>query len=222
MNTSFLRRGVKQRIPISMAGVLLLLTLFAALGAGPDEPKASKVNDNWETFEGHAYAGNRAAPPGVSLIACLGGCELGYVTPPVNTGSDGIYQLKVAPGQLRPDGRMVTFWLINDSDRVEADQDVLFRGDGEARVLDLNFADLPAVAATDVPSKLESGGATIDLTVPSASELGLLPSNSPQAYVSNVRYGGMPLLPGFVMVLGLLLAVIGASLLVNRRRLTWQ
>ncbi len=222
MNTSFLRHSVKQRIFILMAGVLLFLTLMASLGAGPDEPRASNVNDDWEMFEGHAYADNRAAPPGVSLIACLGGCELGYATPPVSTGSDGIYQVKVAPGQLRPDGRMVTFWLINGSERVEADQDVLFRGNGEIRVLDLNFTDLPAVAATDIPTERESGGVTTDLTVPSASELGLLPSNSPQAYVSNVRYGGMPLLPGFVMVLGLLLVVIGASLLFYRRHLAWQ
>lgn len=221
MHTSLFLRSVKQRIVIASAGVLLLCALFASLGAGPDEPKASNVNDNWEIFEGHAYADNRAAPAGVSLIACLGGCESGYVTAPVSTGSDGIYQVKVVPGQLRPDGRMVTFWLIDGPDQVEADQDILFRGQGETRVLDLNFENLPAAVA-DNASRLASGGSTADLTVPSVSKLGLLPSNSPQAYVSNVRYGGMPLLPGFVMVLGLLLAAIGASLLIYRRRLTWQ
>ena len=221
MNTCLLRHSVKQRIVILLAGVLLLCGLFASLGAGPDEPRASNVSDNWEIFEGHAYADNRAAPAGVSLIACLGGCDSGYVTPSVNTGSDGIYQVKIAPGQLRPDGRMVTFWLVDGPDRVEADQDILFRGHGETRVLDLNFEDLPAAVA-DNASRPASGASTADLTVPSASELGLVPSNSPQAYVSNVRYGGMPLLPGFVMVLGLLLAIIGVSLLVYRRRLTWE
>ncbi len=221
MNTCLLCHSVKQRFVILLAGVLLLCGLFASLGAGPDEPKASNVSDNWEIFEGHAYADNRAAPAGVSLIACLGGCDSGYVTPSVNTGSDGIYQVKIAPGQLRPDGRMVTFWLVDGPDRVEADQDILFRGHGETRVLDLNFEDLPAAVA-DNASRPASGASTADLTVPSASELGLVPSNSPQAYVSNVRYGGMPLLPGFVMVLGLLLAIIGVSLLVYRRRLTWE
>lgn len=221
MNTCLLCHSVKQKIVILLAGVLLLCGLFASLGAGPDEPKASNVSDNWEIFEGHAYADNRAAPVGVSLIACLGGCESGYVTPSVSTGSDGIYQVRIAPGQLRPEGRMVTFWLIDGLDRVEADQDILFRGHGETRVLDLNFEDLPAAVA-DKASGAASGGSTADLTVPSASELGLLPSNSPQAYVSNVRYGGMPLLPGFVMVLGLLLAIIGVSILVYRRRFTWE
>ena len=223
MNTSILRHGVKrkQRIATLLVGILLSVTLLAALGAGPDEPKASNVNDDWEIFVGHAYADNRAAPAGVSLVACLGGCEMGYATSPVATGSDGIYRVKVAPGQAHPDGRMVTFWLIAGSERIEADQDVLFRGDGETRVLDLNFEDLPAAVAGD-SSRPASAGSTADLTVPSASELGLLPSNSPQDYINNVRYGGMPLLPGFVIVLGLLLALIGVSLLVYRRRLSWQ
>ena len=221
MNTCLLRHSVKRKIFIPLAGVLLLCGLFASLGAGPDEPKASNVSDTWEIFEGHAYADNRAAPAGISLIACLGGCESGYVTPSVSTGSDGIYQVKIAPGQLQPDGRMVTFWLVDGPDRVEADQDILFRGHGETRVLDLNFEDLPAAVA-DNASRPASGPTTVDLTVPSASELGLVPSGSPQAYVNNVRYGGMPLLPGFVMVLGLLLAIIGASLLVYRRRRTWE
>lgn len=221
MNSCLSRHSVKQKIVIPLACVLLLCGLFASLGAGPDEPKASNVSDNWEIFEGHAYADNRAAPAGVSLIACLGGCEFGYVTPSVSTGPDGIYQVKIAPGQLRPDGRMVTFWLVDGPDRVEADQDILFRGHGETRVLDLNFEDLPA-AVVDNASHPASGASTADLTVPSASELGLLPSNSPQAYVSNVRYGGMPILPGFAVALGLLLVVIGVSLLVYRRRLTWE
>ena len=222
MNTLLSGHSAKQRIATLLAGALLLVALLASLGAGPDEPRASNVNNDWEIFEGHAYADNRAAPAGVALVACLGGCELGYVTPSVITGADGIYQVKVAPGQARPDGRMVTFWLIDGSDRVEADQDVLFRGHGETRVLDLNFEDLPFSAVPTSSSMSDPSSVTTDLTVPSASELGLLPSNSPQAYVNNVRYAGMPLLPGFVAVLGLLLAVIGVSLLIYRRRLSWQ
>ena len=221
MNTSQLRHSVKQRFVTPLAGILLVFALLASLGAGPDEPKASNANDDWEIFEGHAYADNRAAPAGVSLVACLGGCEQGYVTPVVSTGDDGIYAVKVAPGQMRPAGRMVTFWLTNGAERVEADQDVLFRGQGETRVLDLNFEDLPPTVI-EASAKPQTGGVTTDLTVPSASELGLLPNDSPRAYINNVRYGGMPLLPGFVIVLGMLMALIGVSLLVYRRRLTWQ
>ena len=257
MNNILSRLTVQPRVATIFVAILLVATLLASLAAGPDEPKASNMNENWEVFEGHAYADNRAAPAGVSLIACLGGCENGYQTAPVITGEDGIYEVKVEPGALRPAGRMVTFWLIRDADRVEADQDVLFRGQGETRVLDLNFVDLPSAvarsasrSASESATAVESataagataesgpatdsdsgaptgsastaGGVTTDLTIPSANDLGLLPAGSPQAYVNSVSYGGMPLLPGFVMVLGLLLALIGVSLLVYRRRLTWR
>lgn len=261
MHTFNSRHSVKRVAAIALIGILLLTTLFASIAAGPDEPKASNVNDDWEVFEGHAYADNRAAPAGVSLVACLGGCEDGYETTPAITGEDGIYQVKVEPGQSRPAGRMVTFWLIDDTERVEADQDVLFRGQGETRVLDLNFVDTPtaalgallqpgsnaaptgdstdatgsAIAAgsaadagsttadeTETNATSSTGEVTTDLTVPSASDLGLTPSDSPQSYANTVSYGGIPLLPGFVIVLGLMLGLIGVSLLMYRRRLTWQ
>lgn len=256
MNNLPARYSDKRRAVAIFAGLLLLVTLLASLAAGPDDTKASNVNNDWEIFEGHAYAANRAAPSGVSLIACLGGCDDGYRTDEVITGKDGLYQVKVEPGQSRPIGRMVTFWLLDDSGRVEADQDVLFRGQGETRVLDLNFVDLPstiasgaslptsASSATDStgaagPTSAEgsgtvtgsssasdstapNGGVTTDLTVPTGSELGLVPAGSPQAYVNSVSYGGMPLLPGFVIILGLLIAMIGVSLLIYRRRLAWQ
>ena len=258
MNTLISRYIDKRTLTTTVAGLLLLATLLASLAAGPDEPKASNVNSDWEVFEGHAYADNRAAPSGVALVACLGGCEDGYQTEPVITGKDGIYQVRVEPGQVRPAGRMVTFWLFDEADRVEADQDVLFRGQGETRVLDLNFVDLPVAngqnpssptagsatgatatgstsgdaesattggatgSAPGTGSQTTTGGVTTDLTVPSATELGLVPSGSAQSYLNTVSYGGMPLLPGFVIVLGLLIITTGVSLLLYRRRLTWQ
>ena len=264
MNNLLSRYIHKHRAIAILAGMLLLITSLASLGAGPDEPKASTVTDDWEIFEGHAYADNRAAPSGVALVACLGGCDEGYQTDPVITGKDGIYEVKIDPGQARPVGRMVTFWLIDDTGRVEADQDVLFRGQGETRILDLNFIDLPSAIApsaialgadneaaqstgtsgstssaestagigsdtgsvsptgTGVDPESATGGVTTDLTVPSANDLGLLPSGSPQVYVNSVAYGGMPLLPGLVIVLGLLLTMIGVSLLIYRRRLAWR
>ena len=60
------------------------------------------------------------------------------------------------------------------------------------------------------------------MTVPNPADLGLLPSDSPQAFAATTfRIGGLPLLPGFVIVLGLLLALTGGSVLLYRRRLTW-
>ena len=227
MKPNYLRRsipyraGFLRRVRLLLPLLALSAALFGALGAGPDEPSASNINTDWEVFEGHAYADNRAAPAGVDLVACLGGCETGYVSDAVTTGKDGIYQVKVNPGQIRPDGRMVTFWLVRDAERVEADQDVLFRGNGETRTLDLNFKNLPPETSAAGAHGQQPGGVTIDLTMPSASELDLIPSRSPQVYVNRWSYGGVPLMPGFVVVLGLLLLAIGASLLMYRRRIIW-
>lgn len=221
MNKTKMRYSVKRTAWALLALAAISATMLAAIGAGPDDARASSVNSDWEIFEGHAYADHRAAPAGVSLIACLGGCDEGYVSAAVVTGEDGIYRVKVEPGQVRPDGRVVTFWLVNGEERVEADQDVLFRGNGEIRVLDLNFQDLPPDTIIASAPQPDSGGFTTDLTVPSANELGLVPAGSPQSYVNGISYGGMPLLPGFVIVLGMLLAAIGVSLLIYRRRLTW-
>ncbi len=221
MKSMSLRQRMKSKGAAWLSAIVLTATLFAAMGAGPDDTTASSVNNDWEIFEGHAYADNRAAPAGVSLIACLGGCDDGYASTPVITGEDGIYQVKVDPGQLMPDGRMVTFWLMDGSERVEAHQDVLFRGNGETRVLDLNFDDLPPAPIVNTVNDRQTGGFTTDLTVPSASALGLVPGDTPRAYVNSVSYDGMPLLPGFASVLGLILIAAGASALVYRRRLIW-
>lgn len=217
MNPVSLNGGVKRTAATLLTGALLLVTLLAAIGAGPDEPTASNVNNDWEIFEGHVYADNQAAPSGVSVVACLGGCQDGYATAPVVTGWDGIYRVKIAPGQFLPEGRMVTFWLVNGSERVESAQDVLFRGNGETRVLDLNFESLPPEPVNDAPDA-KPVGVTTQLSVPSADQVGLTPAETPRTYVNSVRYAGTPLLPGFVVLLGLLLSAIGASLLMYRRR----
>ena len=227
MNLTSLNGSLKRTAIALISATLLLTTMLAAMGTGPDEPSASNLNNDWEIFEGHVYADNRAAPAGISVVACLGGCDLGYASPPAVTGWDGIYQVKVAPGQSPPDGRMVTFWLVNESERVESAQDVLFRGDGETRVLDLNFESLPPepipvnVIPVNDTSATQVTSVTTQLSVPSVDQARLAPAASPRTYVNSVRYAGTPLLPGFVILLGLLLTAIGASLLVYRRRVTW-
>ena len=149
---------------------LLLALMVGAMGAGPDEPRASSVNDNWQVFEGHAFADSRAVPKGASLVACLGGCDEGYVSTPVVIGDDGRYSnLRVAPGKA-PKGDLITFWLVNKDDRLEAVQSWIYEGDGQTRKLHLSFKELP-VGFTRV-SHMPATGVTTDLTVPSAAELG--------------------------------------------------
>ena len=238
---------------------LLLVALLGALGAGPDEPpgeSAIKVGNagdgdepaganpganesQWDVFEGHAFAAGLLTPNGLPLVACLGGCEAGYVSDPVTVGSEGRYSgLKVSREQSDTDagvdgdvvdGDVVTFWLVGEENRVRADQAVLFLGNAETRKLHLSFPAVPTVPGVEqqeevaaVPVEEPPRWSTTDLTLPNPAELGLLPSGSVQGFAATTfRYGGIPLLPGFIIVLGLLLALIGASMLIYRRRLTW-
>ena len=202
---------------------LLLATLLASTGAGPDEPKASSIDDNWQMFEGHAFVDSRAAPEGIALVACLGGCADGYVSPPVLVGEDGLYSgLKVAgpEGQSAlPEGRLITFWLVENDARVPAVQEWLFTGDGKTRMLDLSFRNVPRASGGTAAG--EPSGVTTDLTIPSPAALGLVPADSARAYANGFRYGGWPLLPGFAVVAGIMVGAIGSCLLIYRRRLSW-
>ena len=221
------RRPIQRTAMMLAAVVLLLAAMLAALGAGPDEPAASNVGSNWQTFEGHAFADSHIVPEGMSLVACLGGCEQGYVSDPVSVGPDGHYSgLKVAPvlGDLSalPDADVITFWLLGHDGNVQAVQWALFNGDGQTRQLHLSFARLPVPSRdTAAATAIDHDTITTDLTVPDADQLGLTPAHSPRGYVNSWAYGGMPVLPGLTIVAGILLAVIGGSILMHRRRMTW-
>ena len=227
MNRTASRRPTQRTALMLAAVVLLLAAMLAALGAGPDEPAASNVGSNWQAFEGHAFANSRIVPEGVSLVACLAGCEQGYVSDPVSIGPDGRYDgLKVAPRQgnlsALPDADVITFWLLGHDGNVQAVQWALFSGDGQTRQLHLSFAKLP-VPSRSAATAAATGHDTVttDLTVPDADRLGLTPAHSPRGYVNSWAYGSMPVLPGLTIVAGILLAVIGGSMLMRRRRMTW-
>lgn len=208
---------------------LLVTTMLAALGAGPDDTAsatASNTGSQWQVFEGHAFADSRIVPSGVSLVACLGGCEDGYVSEPVAIGQDGRYSgLTVEPGgtdgSVRPDADVITFWLVGHDDRVSAVQSWLFTGDGRTHELHLSFYKLPTPSRGVGTSGERHGTVTTDLTVPDAEELGLAPARGPRSYINSWSYAGVPVLPGLTILVGMLIAIIGVSLLVHRRRLTW-
>ena len=222
-------RFAGRTIVILAMAALLLVSMLAALGAGPDDAAsatASNAGREWQVFEGHAFADSRIVPIGVSLVACLGGCEGGYVSETVAIGQDGRYSgLVVEPvGTDRsalPDADVITFWLVSHDDSVSAVQSWLFTGDGETRELHLSFRKLPVPSRGLSASGDRSGRLTTDLTVPNAGELGLAPTQTPRSYVNSWSYAGVPVLPGLTALVGVLIAIIGTALLVHRRRLTW-
>lgn len=227
----FARRMMLRQTILTLAlASLLVTTMLAALGAGPDDTAgatASNTGGQWQVFEGHAFADSRIVPTGVSLVACLGGCAEGYVSEPVAIGQDGRYSgLMVEPGgadrSALPDADVITFWLVGHEDRVSAVQSWLFTGDGQTRELHLSFHKLPVPSRGLTTSGDHRGTLTTDLTVPDAGELGLAPAHTPRSYVNSWSYAGVPVLPGLTILVGFLIAIIGVAVLVHRNRLTWR
>ena len=159
-------------------------------------------------------------------MACLGGCDEGYVSELVAIGQDGRYSgLKVEPGaadrSALPNADVITFWLVGHNDRVSAVQSWLFTGDGQTRELHLSFHKLPVPSRGLAVSGGSAGTVTTNLKVPDAGELGLAPGNNPTGYINSWSYGGVPALPGLAILVGFLTIIIGIALLLHRRRLTW-
>lgn len=228
-NHSLRPRRARRTILTLAVASLLLASMLAALGAGPDDTAgaaASNTGGQWQVFEGHAFAGSRIVPSGVSMVACLGGCDGGYISEPVAIGLDGRYSsLMVEPGgedrSALPDADVITFWLVGHDDRVSAVQSWLFTGDRRTRELHLSFQKLPVPSRGITASGDHRGTLTTDLTVPDAEELGLAPGGGPRGYVNSWSYSGVPVLPGLTILVGFLIAVIGVAVLVHRRRVTW-
>ncbi len=228
-NNPLRRRFAWRTIPTLGAAALLLASMLAALGAGPDDSAgatASSTAGRWQAFEGHAFANSRIVPEGFALMACLGGCDGGYVSEPVVIGQDGWYSgLKVEPDgadrSALPNADAITFWLVGRNDPVRAEQSWLFTGNGQTEELHLDFRKLPLPMSGVGPSGVP-GALTTDLTVPAAGELGLAPENTPRSYVNSWSYAGVPVLPGLTILVGLLIAIIGVAVLVHRNRLAWR
>ena len=265
----FGRRAGKS-VVMAAAAVLLLATAAAlpggvALADGPDDaPLSSSVNAGMgagpggasgggadtagglirkNMFKGHAFNTGRESANGLPLVACLGGCEDGYVSEPIIVGFGGRYSGLTVERPAAADGvvETITFWLGEGDSRIKSDQTVTFQDSVRIRELALNFREIPdaadnaaaadadVVAGAATASGMAAGSAdggdwrTTDLTLPDAADLGLVPANSAAGFAATTfRYQGYPLLPGLVMALGLTVAGIGASLLMyRRRRIVW-
>ena len=218
-----IRRRIGRAAALAVAAPILLAALMlAALGAGPNEPRASNISGEWEIFEGTVFANSRIVPEGSTLVACVGGCDDGYMSAPVIIGEEGHYHgLWIAPGLSDrsglPNGKLITFWLGDEEARVKAVQTPIFHGDGQTRNMHLTFSEVPNFypAASGSPSH----GITTDLTIPSASTLDLTPNRSFQSSLNVWKIGNTPMLPALIIILGLALVGTGASVLIYHRRL---
>ena len=183
-----------RRTPITLT--LLLATAVVALltlGAGQAIPPFPL------TYSGNLTVQGNPAPAGLSLVACVDGCD--KYESGIMTGAGGSYRgLVVGPPDEDFVNKQVTFWLVTDEGRIQADQTPTYAPSlaDLTPQLDLTFAGaLPQPPATPTP------------TPPPPTPVLPIPGDPTVTQ-----------LPWLVLAAGVAALMVGASALVvaNRRR----
>ncbi len=138
---------MRRRVSAVAAVASSLIIAVLILGAVPkqDIPEFPIV------YGGNVVVQGQPVPEGVSVVACVGGCE-GWESEPVLTLADGRYVGLIlrAPSSLR--NEEITFWIVEPESgaRIQADETGLYVPDTNvSRTLDLSFA---APIPTPIPA----------------------------------------------------------------------
>ncbi len=138
-----------RRTPITLALVLATaLVALLTLGAGQSIPPFPV------TYSGDITAEGEAVRDGLSLVACVDGCD-NYESGEIMTAGGGYRGLVVGPPSEDFVNKQVTFWLGTEAGRVQAEQTPTFSPTlaDLTPTLALTFADaVPEPAATPVPT----------------------------------------------------------------------
>ena len=172
---------------------LITLTALALVGATPRQSGVPPLPYNADIFSGAIYLDGVPAPEGLQMVACVSTCDE-FQTQPVLTGPGGSYSvLAIHPENRSLRGAQITFHIVNQHGRIQAQEHVYFEGGFNSEILDLNFTG-PLPAPTPTP------GPPVPPTLPAVGDPIL------------------PLLPKLVMGGGVLALVGGVAVWVFRPR----
>ena len=126
---------------------LITLTALALVGATPRQSGVPPLPYNADIFSGAIYLDGAPAPEGLQMVACVSTCDE-FQTQTVLTGPGGSYSvLAIHPENRSLRGAQITFHIVNQHGRIQAQEHVYFEGGFNSEVLDLNFTGpLPAPA----------------------------------------------------------------------------
>ena len=133
---------------------LITLTALALVGATPRQSGVPPLPYNADLFSGAIYLDGAPAPAGIQMVACVSRCDE-FQTQPVLTGPGGSYSvLAIHPENRSLRGAQITFHIVNEHGRIQADEYVFFEGGFNSELLDLHFTGpLPApVPPTPTPA----------------------------------------------------------------------
>ena len=138
-----------RRTPITLALVLATaLVALLTLGAGQSIPPFPVTYSGDITVEGDPVR------DGLSLVACVDGCD-NYESGEIQTAGSAYRGLVVGPPSEDFVNKQVTFWLVTEEGRVEAEEKPTFAPTlaDLTPTLDLTFTEpVPEPAATPVPT----------------------------------------------------------------------
>ena len=179
---------------------ILLMGAFATLGAVPGQGERPPQPFFQDFFSGRVSLQGAPAPAGEQLVACIGSCTTGFASQPVKVEPEGSYSgLELNPADEDLIGRLVTFYLVNDFDRIKAAETWTFVGVFDFYTLDLTFTD-PMPMPTPTP------------TMPPP------PTVTPTASLPVPGNPAVTAIPRLALIIGAIAVVCGAALLLVARR----
>ena len=102
---------------------ILLILAFSMLGAGENQIERPPQPFFQDFFSGKVTVQGSAPPVGTLLIACIDDCETGFESEPYGLKSGGVFdQLEVNPNNEDLVGHTITFYLVNEFGRIQANE----------------------------------------------------------------------------------------------------
>jgi hypothetical protein len=133
----------RRKIGLLAISLLTAVAALTLLGAGPAQEGGGVPPQPFfaDYFSGTVYLQSEPAPAGIQVVACVDDCSL-FQSEPRLVGPSGRFDLlAVNPEDRRLKGRDITFYIVNQYGRIQADQVLVFEGAYHINSLDLSFRD---------------------------------------------------------------------------------
>ncbi len=154
------------------SGLILVVCVwvvsFTILGAGQNQIERPPQPFFQDFFSGSVTVQGTAPPAGTLLIACINSCDSDFESEPYSLKEGGVFdQLEVNPKNEIFVGRVITFYLVNEFGRIQANEKRPYIGVFDFYSQDLTFeGPLPQPAPTPVPTPTAPSAPTAPTVVP--------------------------------------------------------
>ena len=134
--------------------VCVFMVSFTILGAGDNQIERPPQPFFQDFFSGSVTVQGIAPPAGTLLIACINSCDSDFESEPYRLKEGGVFdQLEVNPKNEILIGQPITFYLVNEFGRIQANEKRPYIGVFDFYSQDLTFeGPLPQPAPTPVPT----------------------------------------------------------------------